>query len=85
MLYLKLMSNQDLPDSSPSHDFKIVQIADGEELDFFETQSGGDESPTVTTVYAVINGEGHRREIQLAGNAYVLNAQGKTIASRASY
>ncbi len=86
MLYLKLMSNQDLPDSDAAHDFSLVQIADEEQLDFVrETVSSGGQCPDSIMVKAVINGPSRTREIHLTGNAYVLNAQGKTIASRASY
>lgn len=87
MMYLKLMSDQNLPDSDPSHDFVMIQLGDKDELAFArQTLSNGAQCPDSTVVSAIITCEdGSQREIRLTGNAYVLNAQGKTIASRAAY
>lgn len=76
MMYLKLMSAQDLPDNAAEKNFTVVQILDHEQLDFMRD---GDR------VVAHVSGDNGFRQFYLDGNAYVLNAQGKTIASRASY
>jgi hypothetical protein len=83
MLYLKVMSDQDLPDSDPSHDFVLIQLGDKDQLSFERRKAAACSSADGPVVYAVIDSEDSpRREIWLAGTAYVLNAQGKTIASR---
>jgi hypothetical protein len=91
MLYLKLMSGMDMPDACPAKSFKIVQLGDKDTLEFIETWSEPftTSSPPLSatmTVSAVIYRENESRErYDLTGNAYVLNAQGKTIASRSNY
>jgi hypothetical protein len=79
MLFLKCMSSQDLPDESPCKHFTLYPIPDDSALAFGQSD---------------LNPEGVRaswftnkglQTVELEGNAYVLNAQGKTIASRASF
>jgi hypothetical protein len=82
MLYLKLMSGQDLPDGNPSHNFTLLEIPDGGRIDFEETEIGS----VQPAIYArVTYADQTSKTIELTGNAYVLNSQGKTIASRAAY
>jgi hypothetical protein len=90
MLYLKLMSAQDLPDSHPSHDFELIQLASSEDLAFVSTWSEPFECeppPSAKRVVSAVicSADGERRQIELSGNAYVLNEQGKTLASRSAY
>jgi hypothetical protein len=63
-----------------------VQIADSERLQFLSTGEAGSYGPYTARVMALITEkDGSERAFPLVGNAYVLNANGKTIASRASY
>lgn len=86
MLYLKIMSDQNLPDSDSCKDFTLYQISDKDRLSFERRSSTCEEEAGINVVYAVIDSEnGERVEHWLTGNAYVLNAQGKTIASRGTF
>jgi hypothetical protein len=80
MMFLKVMSEQDMPDSAAEKNFTLWQIPDDAALSFSpsEATKGGVEARWFTT-------EEGLRVVPLTGNAYVLNAQGKTIANRASY
>ena len=83
MLTLKIMSEQNLPDDSPEKDFTLIQIADSESLSFVAVT---DHYLYDTKVLARVDKpDGSSNEFPLTGNAYVLNANGKTIASRCSY
>lgn len=79
MLYLKAMSGQGMPDDDASHNFTLFPIPDDSALSF----GASDENPGGIRA-SWFTSEG-LRTIELEGNAYVLNAQGKTIASHASY
>lgn len=82
MLYLKLMSDQDMPDSEPNKDFTILTVPDEASIDFVAPAVGSDDK----FVRVIISyPDGRTIDRHLDGNAYVLNANGKTIASRASY
>jgi hypothetical protein len=86
MLTLKLMSEQDMPDDDPSKDFTLIQIADDEVLQFLRTgESGTYREYTAKVVALILRSDGLEQPYPLVGNAYVLNQNGKTIASRAAY
>jgi len=80
------MTGAAMADSDAAHDFMLIQINDDEELSFERRPRIGDDNNS-SPVFAVIKkyGDDTGKEYWLQGNAYVLNAQGKTIASRASY
>jgi hypothetical protein len=82
MLVLKLMSREDLPDSDCSKNCTLVQIGDNDILEFadLEVPIGESKYEAVITRAA-----GHKERFTLIGNAYVQNAQGKTIASRGGF
>lgn len=83
MLFLKIMSSEDLADSNPGKNFELHQIATGETLRFEKVTRADSGS---IEVHAVITREdGDEQRIVLRGNAYVMNDNGVTIASRASY
>lgn len=88
MLYLKLMSGQTIADSDACHNYTLVPLLDTDDLTF-ETQQvdNGPQCPCSTVVWARIRNHvsERMREIALTGNAYVMNENGKTIASHASY
>src|ERR1700688_4318193 len=82
MLYLKIMSGQDMPDSDPYKDFTLYTLGDKDVLEF-ERRVLDEDVSELANVYAVVElYDGGRIEHLLQGSAYVLNAQGKTIASR---
>jgi hypothetical protein len=84
MMYLKVMSYQNLPDDDPSKNFEIICV-DGNKRVIFKTDRSY--SFDYSHVIAVI-GNGCSPDdliIQLTGNAYLMNSQGKTIAYRCSY
>ena len=89
MLYLKLMSAQNIADSDPAKNFVLVPLSDTTELTFRtdRAQRDSSEGAPATVVCAVLydRAADSVSEIQLSGNAYVMNENGKTIASHASY
>lgn len=85
MLTLKLMSGEDLPDNDSRKNFTLIQIEPSELLQFHDRGEQGEDASD-TRVYVVIRTrDGAEQSYDLVGNAYVMNAQGKTIASRSSY
>jgi hypothetical protein len=88
MLTLKLLSGQDLPDDDPTKDFTLIQITDDEVLQFVHIgKSGvykGDEY-SAEVLALIVRRDGAEQAYPLTGNAYVLNSNGKTVASRAAY
>lgn len=79
MLYLKAMSDQDLPDEDPSKHYTLFPVPDDSALSF----GASDVAPRGIRASWFTN-KG-LQTVELKGNAYVLNAQGKTIASHAAY
>lgn len=79
MLYLKVMSDQNLPDTAAEKNFTLYQIPDSTALSFGKSDISPDR---VRASWFTSEG---LRTVELEGNAYVLNAQGKTIASHAAY
>ena len=79
MLYLKAMSSQDLPDESPRKHFTLYPIPDDSALSFGQSDLNPER---VRASWFTNKG---LQTVELEGNAYVLNAQGKTIASRAAF
>jgi hypothetical protein len=86
MLTLKMMSEQDLPDDDPCKDFTLVQVADDEGIEFIRTgESGSYGAYTAKVVVRIVCRDGREMVYPLVGNCYVMNANGKTVASRAAY
>lgn len=93
MLYLKIMSNSLLPDDHADKSFRLVPVANDEELSFTEPcppcaedLREADYVPRGLVIYAEIRRpDGSTREYALTGNAYVMNEHGKTIASRSPH
>lgn len=79
MLYLKAMSGQDMPDQDPSKHYVLYPIPEDSALAFGQS----DVNPNGIRASWFTN-KG-LQTVELEGNAYVLNAQGKTIASHAAY
>jgi hypothetical protein len=88
MLYLKLMSGQNLADADPCKNYEIIPVPVTTDIRFVTAEiDNGPQAPRGTVVSVVLwdDGNGSRREITLSGNAYVMNEQGKTIASHSPY
>ncbi|MGA7781103.1 MAG: hypothetical protein WCA85_25815 [Paraburkholderia sp.] len=79
MLFLKAMSGQDLPDESPRKHFTMYPVPDDSALSFGQS----DVYPQGIRASWFTN-KG-LQTVELEGNAYVLNAQGKTIASHGAF
>lgn len=84
MLIVKIMSGQDMPDDNPFKSFEIVQVPDGKRMRFTqntvpEGQVGNFEGERFNL--EVQNESGFWEKTALTGNAYVMNANGKTIAN----
>lgn len=80
MLYVKIMSGEDVPDTDQYKNYTIVPVANNEVMRFCENAEGkGPDIPRyMLEVHAPEGGiEGH----PLTGNAYVMSESGKTIAT----
>ena len=75
MMYLKIMSAQDLPDSDSQKDFILITIGERDKLVF-------DSNEFRNTAIVIRHGSEDREIYGFSGNCYILNAHGKTIASR---
>lgn len=75
MMYLKIMSAQDLPDSDSVKDFTLITIGERDKLVF-------DSNEFRNTAIVTRHGSEDREIYGFEGNCYILNAHGKTIASR---
>lgn len=76
MLYLKMMSDENLADASTSKRFTLIPIENDEYLEMERFENG--------VPYIVVKRRGSRggMEFRMQGNAYVIEG-GKTIASYA--
>ena len=84
MLYVKIMSSQDLADVDPWHGYEIVPVSNNETLKFRpvlvpDGQVGNLPGERFALEITGPDGETHSR--YLTGNAYVMNEAGKTIAT----
>jgi hypothetical protein len=73
---VKMMSAEDMPDSSPYKGFKLITVPAGGEVTF---GLNADDKPSVM-IY--IPGAAETIVYEMTGNVYVLNENGKTIASQ---
>lgn len=93
MLYVKIMSSQDLPDADPWKNYSIIPVEGTSRIVFGET---GAEICPEDVVGMIANPEainplrysmrvttvdGEYQVYALTGNAYVMNEAGKTIAT----
>lgn len=95
MLYLKIMSGEDLSDSDPSKNFTIISIPNGHRLLFTADKSYSSYDPHVVALigpHAGVDTAGFEIPdnekdvvVPLTGNAYVLSESGKTISKRSPY
>lgn len=81
MLYVKIMSGQDLTDTDQYHCYTIVPVANNEVMRFKENpvrSTGPEDCRFILEVHAP---EGGIETHELTGNAYVMTESGKTISS----
>jgi hypothetical protein len=82
MLILKMMSNQDLPDNDCAKNFDLIPVGPRDRLRFVDDCSY-EGQPGIHLLATIDRGETGQHEIYpMEGNAYVMNLQGKTIATR---
>jgi hypothetical protein len=81
MLYVKIMSGEDMPDTMQNKNFTIVPVEDDQIMRFIPNpvQDSGLEEPRFAL--EVHSPDGGIETHELTGNAYVMNEAGKTIAS----
>ena len=72
MLYVKIMSDENMPDDDPHKGFKLITVGD---RDYFCFENANAERHLLT----VERFDGEVEEFELYGNAYVMNINGKTI------
>lgn len=83
MMFLKLMSDQNLPDDCLIKNFTLVSIDGAAALRFEDNPNASDDPLGDCHVLAVVSRPGMEDETYpLHGTAYIMNSQGRTIASR---
>jgi hypothetical protein len=81
MLYVKIMSDEDLDDTQPYKNYTIVPIANNEVMRFIANPESGTDREYARYVLEVHAPEGGIETHELTGNAYVMTESGKTMAS----
>jgi hypothetical protein len=72
--FVKLMSNENLPDASPFKGYQLISLPDAGKVEFKRNERGLDTCVIYTP-------EHDPEEYLMYGNAYILSDSGKTIAS----
>lgn len=81
MLYLKMMSAENLPDSDTRKSFRLLCIAENKAVLFGLMAEG---TPAERRAVFIVNDVGDTVDSYvLDGNAYLMNENGRTIASMA--
>lgn len=83
MLFLKMMSDEDLPDTSSTKGYTIIQLEDLEAVRFYkeDPKSSGDFNTEYPYSMSIERDSEVKRIYALKGNVYVMSERGKTIAS----
>lgn len=77
MLYVKIMSSEDLADTDPYKNYSIVPVENDQVMQFVRNQD-----PLESKYVLLVNSpDGGDETHVLNGNAYVMNEHGKTIAT----
>lgn len=85
MLYVKIMSGEDMDDTNPYKNYTIVPIQGHEVMQFvanpnFHTMP--EDGPQISRYQLLVHGpDGGNETHDLSGNAYVMTESGKTISS----
>ena len=79
-LIVKIMSDEDLPDTDLTKSFRLVLAPDGTSINFIRNPD--DEAVIIVTSPATRERQFMTETYPQPGNAYVINEQGKTIAVR---
>lgn len=83
MLYVKIMSFEDMPDTDPNKCFSIIPVENNQTMDFDKNLTGGTDRDYARYVLRVSSPDGSEELHELHGNAYVMNERGVTIATHA--
>lgn len=81
MLYVKIMSDEDMPDTDPYKNYRIVPVERNEVMQFVPNPIKSTDGSEPRFMLEVHGPEGGIETHHLSGNAYVMTENGKTIAS----
>jgi hypothetical protein len=83
MLFIKIMSAQDLPDSHPSKNFHLITIGDRDRVQVGYCDAKRDDlsESDKKMIFILRDGEPGFDMYERTGNTYIMNHNGKTIAS----
>lgn len=84
MLYVKIMSEQDIHDTESAKNYRLVPVENNEVMQFVNNDNDDDPETAKFAFALEVHGvDGTWETHPLYGNAYVMNEYGKTIASHA--
>lgn len=87
MLFVKIMSAEELPDSDSTKAYRLITIGDKDLIQFgYQDDHQTDLSDyDKNTMFINRFGEPSFERYELTGNVYVMNQHGKTISTRSPY
>lgn len=86
MLYVKIMSDEDMDDTNPYKNYSIIPVENSQTMQFVDNplripQEVSDCPQGERFILLINSPDGSDERHVLTGNAYVMNDSGKTIAS----
>lgn len=83
MLFIKMMSGEELPDTSLHKSFDLIQVPDLESISFSKeaSDSGGDFNESHPYTMTIKRDGEVKVHYALSGNVYIMSEHGKTIAT----
>ena len=80
MMYIKMMSDEDMPDMDSRKGFVLLTLGDKDSFHFGKSTTDSDLSDKDhNTLHIVRDGSYDFESYELHGNVYIMNANGKTI------
>jgi hypothetical protein len=83
MLFIKIMSSQDIPDSHPSKNFHLITVGDADRIQVGYCDLKRDDlcESDKRMLFILRDGKPGFEMYERTGNTYIMNQHGKTIAS----
>ncbi len=86
MLFIKIMSAQDLPDTDPCKNFHLITVGDNDRIQvgYCDAKQADLSEDDKKMLFVMRHGAPGFESYERTGNTYIMNAQGKTIANHSA-